>query len=604
LRVDSTGPANTLSRLHLDGFVFTPDESYDPGLGVTPSAGSFRLDAADPQAFVDGNSQTMEFSRFLVSTTAEKNLIPLRAEEIARVLRWRDESQLEAFTFSQWGWYSTVTPITEITQADAADPQRFLLTTSGAESKITAIYGGNRVYVFNALSELDEPGEWYLDYRSGVLSYRPRAGEDLNNAEIVVPTLERIIEVSAPAAGAERVEYVAFRGLTFAHADLTREHTETRATTDCAVLLENAWHCAVEDCVFDNVGGYGARLSLDCVLNRVVGNTITRSGAGGIFLNSHIVGWGTTQFVPGEQNEFFSPVGNLIARNDIHDCGEYKKYVAGIHWDTRPENQTLAPGNVFRRNLIYALPRNGIFGFRNLGGFVFEYNHIYEVLRESDDGGLIHVCATADSIAYATSPAIVRGNLLHDAEAFRNDDYIVGNVGLNAAGNGHGVYLDNHTSHVLIENNVIRNTRKGAIFFHMGRDNTVRNNIVLDDRYAQIWFAKYWSNTIENNIFAWTTPTPYLLQFSGVEAPQVGDLTFNHNVYWHGGEDFEFKEIGGWENWRALGADADSVVADPLIDRLDLTNRVLTLKPESPAFKLGFKAIDLSLVGPQAAGRD
>ena len=43
--------------------------------------------------------------------------------------------------------------------------------------------------------------------------------------------------------------------------------------------------------------------------------------------------------------------------------------------------------------------------------------------------------------------------------------------------------------------------------------------------------------------------------------------------------------------------DAESVVADPLF--VDPENGDFTLKPESPALKLGFRPIDVSIVGPR-----
>ncbi len=52
-----------------------------------------------------------------------------------------------------------------------------------------------------------------------------------------------------------------------------------------------------------------------------------------------------------------------------------------------------------------------------------------------------------------------------------------------------------------------------------------------------------------------------------------------------------------FEEWRKLGFDAHSVVADPLF--VDPAQDNYTLRPESPAFKLGFKPIDVSQVGPR-----
>jgi hypothetical protein len=51
----------------------------------------------------------------------------------------------------------------------------------------------------------------------------------------------------------------------------------------------------------------------------------------------------------------------------------------------------------------------------------------------------------------------------------------------------------------------------------------------------------------------------------------------------------------GWSAWQARGADRHSVVADPLL--LDPANDDYRLKPESPAFKLGFEPIPVENIG-------
>ena len=51
------------------------------------------------------------------------------------------------------------------------------------------------------------------------------------------------------------------------------------------------------------------------------------------------------------------------------------------------------------------------------------------------------------------------------------------------------------------------------------------------------------------------------------------------------------------DDWRAMGFDAHSVVADPLF--VDPKNDDFRLKPDSPALKLGFHPIDQSKIGPR-----
>ena len=52
---------------------------------------------------------------------------------------------------------------------------------------------GKACYLENALEMLTQAGEWYLDRQSGVLSYWPRTGEDLTQAEVVAPVVQKTL---------------------------------------------------------------------------------------------------------------------------------------------------------------------------------------------------------------------------------------------------------------------------------------------------------------------------------------------------------------------------------------------------------------------------
>lgn len=598
LRVASLAPpadeAAAERRVHLDAFVFSDNPAFriDAGRVFSPLAdGETRvvLEAEDetarigmashfgPLVFASGKGRGVN-DRFAMARADFKPA-------------WGEGKQTEVYTFATWGWFNT---ITRLDRFEDTGGDQIWVHVIGQEAR-TPIWDGNRYYLLNLRTELDAPGEWFLDYRSGRLSYLPRLGERPDQSTVIAPRLTRLVELVAPSEGEDRVEYVSFQDLEFRYADATRDHPAWRSTEDCAVLLENAWHCAIRDCRFASLGGYGIRLSLDSCLNRVVGNEITDTGAGGILLRGPWVGWGQNFLSPEPAATVLAPLGNLIDHNHIHHCGKIMKYVAGIHIETRPEALAYAPGNVYRNNHIHHLPRNGIFGFRNLGGYVVERNHIHDVLEESDDGGLVHFCTSALN---GTAPALIRQNLLHDVVAFRQDDLWRGREGLDAAANGHGVYLDGWTSYVTVENNVIRNTRRGGVFIHDGQNNVIRNNVILDDRKQQFWQTSSWNNRWERNVVAWTGESPLLAAFvvKEDEGPRRPELV-DHNLYWRGGQPFEVTGIGDFATWQQAGFDAHSVVADPQITTLDLPNRQLQFAPDSPVWQLGFQPIDLSQVG-------
>jgi len=59
----------------------------------------------------------------------------------------------------------------------------------------------------------------------------------------------------------------------------------------------------------------------------------------------------------------------------------------------------------------------------------------------------------------------------------------------------------------------------------------------------------------------------------------------------------EIDTLSEWASWQAFGMDRHSQVTDPLF--VDLENGDFRLKPESPAFKLGFQQIPFQQIGPQ-----
>ena len=611
MRWESAAPTETDPtrevRVHMDAFILSDAPEFsvtDGGKDAPPAPGETRIivEAEDDGARVAGESK-MTFMKFKISDERQHAPTDWFACEDGIVRdAWLKAPHAEIFMFATWCWFNATTWVDSIEKAGATVVERGrprqvdVIHIRGKEAR-TRVWPGNRFYVFNLRAELDQPGEWYLDYPTGRLYYWPREGESVADAEIVAPALNRLFELGAPSEGSDRVEYVAIRGFTFSHTDYTSDHPAWRSSEDCAVLLENCWHCAVEDCTFTNIGGYGIRLCLDSCLNRIAGNTVALAGAGGVILRGPWVGWGQNVLTPGEAASILYPVGNLITSNHVHHCGTFKKYVAGIHAETRPATMAYAPGNVYSHNWIHDLPRNGIFGFRFQGGNVVEYNHIHDVLQESDDGGLVHFCTAALN---GTAHSIFRNNLLHDVTAYRWDDEHRGRTGLDAVSNGHGIYLDGNASNTTVENNVISNTRKGCVFIHSGEHNVIRNNILLNDRRHHLWQTKTWTgNRFERNIVCWTTPTPYYASLTAINVEPTDEqkTAFDRNLVWHHGQPIEVEGYGSFNDWQAKGFDQSSALADPLFEKLDLANRVCQLSPRSPAFALGFHAIDLSEVG-------
>jgi parallel beta-helix repeat protein len=240
---------------------------------------------------------------------------------------------------------------------------------------------------------------------------------------------------------------------------------------------------------------------------------------------------------------------NRIAHNHIHDT-YYSAISVGWTWGY---GKTNARGNVIEYNLCHDLGRGLL----------------------SDMGGIYTLGVQPGTI--------IRHNVFHDVTSY---DY-----------GGWGIYPDEGSSHLLIEDNVVYNTKSGGFHQHYGEDNTVRNNVfalAFGDQGQVIRTRRedHVSFTFEGNIVYWEHGPLLGSNWEGDDTYKI-----DRNLYWKkGGGTFDLAGAS-LEDWRKRGHDAHSVIADPLFIAPERGN--FRLKPNSPAAQIGFKPIDTSRVGPR-----
>lgn len=427
-----------------------------------------------------------------------------------------------------------------------------------------------RYYVEFVREALDEPGEWYLDRRSGLLTYYPRDGEDMTQVEAVAPVAEELLRLDGDPAGGQFVEHVRFEGLTFAHTAWTMPEAATvdgqaAANLDiAAVACRGARNCEFRRCEISHTSGYALWFRHGCKDNRAVQCQLHDLGAGGVRL-------GETS-LPGDEPS--QAERNTIENCFIHDGGHV--YHAGIGvWIGRSSH------NLVRHNDICDFLYTGVsvgwsWGYAPSTAHhnVVEYNHIHHLgWGQLSDMGAIYCLGLAPG-------TVLRNNHMHDVLSY--------NYG------GWGLYTDEGSTGILMENNLVYRVKDGAFHQHYGRDNLLRNNVLaLSATYGQIRRSReeeHNSFTLERNII-YSAGAPLL---GGQWAN--GNFTLLSNCYFdttNAAPPFP----GGLslEAWQAAGHDADSVLADPGF--LDPDGCDFRLAEDSPALELGFQPIDMSTVG-------
>ncbi len=470
--------------------------------------------------------------------------------------KWKNLNDIEVVLFHSWN--ESRLRISEV------DEQRKLVTFTG---RIGMRLGKgkycNRYYIENVLKGLDQPGEWYLDRRKGRLYYWP--ANDLENLELRAPVVNELIRFEGDVEGEDHVKYIDIQGLTFSDTDyiLPEEGIPTIADVGdiwfpAAITLKGASECVFKDNTIKNAGTYGLDITGDAI--QVIGNTIYNTGSGGIITRS------------------YGKHPNVIMFNHIHHCGDIFPSGVGINIDDG--------GGYISNNLVYQIGHSGIYARHwatNYGqeqerrnqeqGLIIEYNEIYDVMQRINDGGGIFI---------RDDYVVIRNNLIHDSKV-------------------HGIYLGCETRNCLVENNVVYRVEMGNHVWFKNRNNTISNNIFINGNTWQVDFhnpkgLQHQQIRFYRNIIYFSNPDGVLFSITGEGSlPMESD----YNIIYHSeGKEFAIRGLPGvetFEGWKNIGFDTHSIITDPLF--VDPENDDYSLKPESPAFKLGFKPIDLSKVG-------
>ncbi len=445
-----------------------------------------------------------------------------------------------------------------------------------------------RFYLENIKSGLTEPGAWHLDHTAGIVTYRPMPDEDMHTAEVIAPVVEQLILLAGDPSTESFVEHITFSGFVMEHTDWNLPNhgfRDPQAATviSGAILAHGVINCTIKNNELTRIGNYAIEMGQGCRDVHLIANHLHDLGAGGIKIGETI----------NRDHDIDETRHTTVTDNIIHDAGHVFPEGVGI-WIGQSSGNRIAHNEI--HNLSYtgiSVGWNWAFTRNRTRDNRIEHNHIHHVMQGPlDDGGAIYNLGIAPGTT-------IRNNLIH---------HVYGNT------YAYGIYLDEGTMGVLVENNIIHHFSGAGIRLQIGTGgNIILNNIIALGTIAQFGIDTDRTNAYLCNIIYWKQGKLFTRHaWDGFET------VFDHNLYCNASGhhndngksnnvdvDFGQMTFTQWQQQcprpiryvKPDPIDTHAMMADPMF--MDPENGDFTLSPQSPALLLGFKPIDIQSIGPR-----
>lgn len=441
---------------------------------------------------------------------------------------------------------------------------------------------GQRYFFENVREGLNSAGEWYLDSLKNKLYYVPQSGDDINSTVIYAPTMQTIIDINGS-------KDVTFKNIEFKNTGWNFSKPDSslwlggfgllfpQGNLECEGAIEVTKSAGItfKNCDFVNIGATAIRFNKLVKNISVTGCKFNNIGCNAVFVDGYneenkdritenvtvcdnnISEYGRT---------FPSGIGVLVtharncnvSNNEIHD-GYYTAISVGWMWGY---SFSVTDYNTISNNLIYDIGQGWL---SDMGGIYtlgmqphtkITYNHIHNVAADSGQGGY----------------------------------------------GGWGIYLDEGSSEILVEKNLVYDCGSQSFHQHYGRDNLIRNNIFAFSKEGQLRVTRNEEHnelTLKGNILVGENSPVYV-------STQKGKFVDDNNLYW----DYKNgKHVYGiinekyyWEDrifkpvLKLMGYANDAVMVDPMFR--DAKNFDFLIADNSPALsKIGFEPWNYNTAG-------
>jgi len=460
--------------------------------------------------------------------------------------RWLKMGEKDVWLQGWWFWDWAE----ERQRIASIDPQTKLITLEEPPVHGYGYRKGQWYYAYNALCELDQPGEWFLDRENGLLYLWPPQPIARSIATVsLIPTLVSMKQTS----------HLTLRNMTFETCRLT------------AITMQGGTENRIVGCVIRNTGSYAISIG-GGTKNGVIGCDMYEMGDGGVT-------------VDGGDRQTLTHAENYVDNCHIHHYSRWNRIVKpGIYMN--------GCGNRATHNLIHDAPHKGMmFGGND---HLIEFNEFHSLVYEANDAGVIYA-----GYDWTMRGHEIRYNYFHHIYGFEGRGCV-------------GVYLDDMFSSAHIHSNVFYQVPRAA-FVGGGRDTLIENNIFVDctpaihvDARALGWASGSY-DTLVSRLKAmpyetepWRTRFPQLLTILDDEPMTPKGNVVARNICVGG----KWDEIEGKARPHVMFID-NLLDQDPLfVGAKKLADPQafpvatdFALKPQSPALKLGFEPIPVAQIG-------
>jgi len=441
--------------------------------------------------------------------------------------------------------------------------------------------------VENIFEELDAPGEWFHDAKTGTLYYMPAPDVDLANARIEAVRLRHLVEFSGTA---ERpVRHVSLQGFVFRHAARTFMDTrEPLLRSDWtiyrggAVLLTGTEHVRLLTCRFDQVGGNAVFVNRYNRHVLIKGCHIHDTGASGVCfvgdpaaVRDPLFEYGQTQDLsridrtPGPKSSNY-PADSVVEDCLIHGIGRVERQPAGVQI-------SMSARITVRDTSIYDCARAGInISEGTWGGHLIERCDVFDTVLETHDHGSFNSWGRdrywASHHRGVSEPEVKKDPNLPYLDAMETT---VIRHSRWRCDHGWDVDLDDGSSNYDIHHNLML---AGGLKLREGYRRHAWNNVIVNNGlHPHVWFDASNDRVFANIVMAAHAP---------IRQPENWGAGVNRNFF-----TAESDRVHHLDS----GADADSLSGDPGF--INPAAGDFRVKEGSPALQTGFENFPMDQFG-------